>query len=738
MTEIPSLKLSDFHPGYQFLQYQLLEQIGFGGQGFVWSALDTSHNRIVAIKFSEVGDPEQKQESETQFKHQGNQLLRLAHPNILPLYDFGSILPIRYLVSPYVSGGSIHDRLVLRSFSSADILDYSVKIASALDYLHAQGIIHRDLKPSNILMDFGDRLYVADFGLARIVAETTQALHTGHGTPPYAPPEQHTMRELTYKSDIYGFGVMLYQMFTRQLPWNGEKSLGLQQLYSREEIPDPREINPDLPSDLLNVLRAMTSANPAGRPESATAAIRLIYGAFGMPIPAQQSDITPHTESSIDAEAMLRQSMSGWDPAGGGTIRLSLSKFALLDLEQREAEGGTASGTDVSAFMLQNALTYGYNDDFWWPRIANPKERLSIVSQLLSRDNKVVNERMVKHVVQDEQIRTLKTKLPEKMSLAFLEIAYRTDDPKLKVQIFNTLRTLTPAAKQWRETALGKTPDLALATLALEPPPAGGDAAKLIGHLRSQLAVESVVKSAKGEQRKSALLAIREAAGNLPGSIPQGIRLEISFEWLLRRLFDQPFVLLTVYAWIVLGVALSTGIRTFLAFRLPEILDSMRITVSLERGIFLGVIFGFGIFITRVIVERFPESNATLRIGLATFLGGVFLNIALFTYAVLMTDTVPQGLLISAGCLIISLAYAIGGLMRNRPLRMILSAVAVMAALAGSWWGHLLLARSGITMTPIFFYEYQWTLMQTIGTMLVVAIPMAILGNFGKLSPESE
>ncbi|HAA01912.1 MAG TPA: hypothetical protein DCE18_00910, partial [Syntrophobacteraceae bacterium] len=92
MPDPLSVRLSELHPGYQFLQYQLLEQIGYGGQGFVWSALDSAQNRIVAIKFNEVDDPEQRQESETQYKRQAGQLLRLTHPNILPLYDFGSIL----------------------------------------------------------------------------------------------------------------------------------------------------------------------------------------------------------------------------------------------------------------------------------------------------------------------------------------------------------------------------------------------------------------------------------------------------------------------------------------------------------------------------------------------------------------------------------------------------------------------------------------------------------------------
>ena len=731
-----SIRLSELHPGYQFLQYQLLEQIGFGGQGFVWSALDSSHNRIVAVKFNEVGDPEQRQESENQYRRQASQLLRLNHPNILPLYDFGSILPVRYLVTPYITGGSLHDRLVAGSLSSDQILSYSLRIASALDYLHGQGIVHRDLKPSNILMDFGNQLYVADFGLARIVADTTQALHTGHGTPPYAPPEQHTMRDLTYKSDIFALGVMVYQMLTRQLPWEGEKSLGLQQLYSKEEIPDPAEINPELPPRVHQVLRVMTSANPDSRPATAMDAVRMLHSAFGVSMPDLQpvEKLRP-VDSNLDTESMLKRSMSGWD-ADGGTVRLSLTKFAVLDLEQKQSGEDSTVDSNSALFMLQNALTFGYNDDYWWSRVTNPKERLVTTSQLLSKENAVINERIVRHLAKDEQIRSLKARLPEKMTLTFLETAYRTDDPELKVMIFDTLKDLSPVAKQWRESALGKTPDTALAALALESAPVGEKAAGLIGHLRSQQAVEAIVKSARGERRNAALLAVQQSAGSLPRSIPQRVRMEVAGEWTMRRLIDQPLVLLSVYGWIILGIAVSTGLQSYITYRLPQFMDTLRISSSFERGIILGILMGFAILVTRIIVERFPESKALLRVGMATLLGVTLLSVSKFIFDVLVLKTVPQGVLISAGSLFISLGFALSGLVRSRPLRALITMAAVMTALAGSWWGHLMLARSGMTMTPLFIYDYTWTSSQVLITMIIVALPMSILSNLGDLAPK--
>src|SRR6185436_8483042 len=98
---------------------------------------------------------------------------------------------------------------------------------------------------------------------------STLAFHTGHGTPPYSPPEQIQMKAITPKSDVYSFGILLYEMFTGQLPWNGKKQLSIEQLNSKEELPDPREFNKDLPPLLTSVLRRVTAADPELRPPSA-------------------------------------------------------------------------------------------------------------------------------------------------------------------------------------------------------------------------------------------------------------------------------------------------------------------------------------------------------------------------------------------------------------------------------------------------------------------------------------
>jgi hypothetical protein len=727
---------TDLIPGYQVLQYQLLELIGYGGQGFVWSAIDKTNDRIVAIKFNKIDGPDQKLESDAQFKHQAGQLMQLSHPNILPLFDFGTFPPYRYLVSPFLSGGSLQERIFSGTLSIQNTLDFSARIASVLDYLHGKGIIHRDLKPSNILLDSRNHPYVADFGLARNIVDTTQAMHTGHGTPPYAPPEQHTLRELTLKSDIFGFGVMLFEMFTRQLPWEGKKSLGLQQLYTEDEIPDPREINPGVPPGVWNVLRTMTSADPDKRYASAMQAVSALFAAFNLNLPSQiLKDAFPY-QPAQDAGFLLQQYMKGWTPEAGASC-LNLTHFAVIDSEQRKIIGTPQGGLNNAAFMFQHAIVLGYNDDFWWAQVADPADRLRLSVLLAGGENRVINERVVRHIVQDKQIRSLKTRLTESAAIVFLEVSRSNKDPELRRGIFNTLLDLSPASIRWRSTAFGAEADRLLAALALEPPPEGDDAAALIGILRTTLAVETILNSEAGKRRNEALLAVQQSAGSLPPSIPDRIRLESTGRWLIRRMFDQPLRLLSVYGWIVLGIALSTGLQTYLTYRLPQFMDTLRILGSLERGAILGLILGIGILATRVIVERLPGINGFLRMGAALLFGAILINLAFFIFDVLMNSLVPAGILVSAGSLLIAAGYGLGGLVKPRFIKILITSVFVSVAIAGSWAGHVLLSRLNIAMSPVFFYEYSWTVVQVFATVLIVTIPMSILGNLGDLSPSS-
>jgi len=277
----PIFQLTDFQIGTKFNSFQMLEQIGSGGQGVVWSALEAQHNRIVAIKFNEVASDSLSQLiDDLPFEHQIGSLADMKHPNILPTLDHGQFGQYQYLVSLYVPGGSLFDRIKIGPIYRREFLHIAAQISAGLSYSHKRGVIHRDLKPPNILIDNDQRLYITDFGLARAVSITTASVHTGRGTPPYAPPEQHSMTDISPQSDIYSFGIILYEMLTRRLPWSGQKTLGIQQLHTQDQLPDPRDIDPSLPPDLIQVLRLMTAAAPKDRPSSADEIMPMLDSAF--------------------------------------------------------------------------------------------------------------------------------------------------------------------------------------------------------------------------------------------------------------------------------------------------------------------------------------------------------------------------------------------------------------------------------------------------------------------------
>jgi serine/threonine protein kinase len=730
MTEGKLTLLNNFFPGNQFRQYKLLEQIGVGGIGLVWSALDQIQNCIVAIKLNEIDEDNQT----VNFIMLDRHITGLHHPFVLPTYDFGIWQNIQYIVTPYIPGGSLEDRLNdTEPFQIQEALQYAAEIASALDFLHGENVIHRDLKPANILINFDHHLYVADFDLARVLSETTQSMHTGRGTPAYAPPEQHRMAVITPQSDLYSLGIVLFEMFTRKLPWNGEVSLGIQQLSSNAEMPDPREINPDLPAGLVEVLRKMTDVNPNNRPKTAGEAMQMVYSCFEMEPIIVSTNIQKDEIALRDFESaeLLRISQARWEQSGETSV-LNLTKFAFIDLKYSGVNETLAPNT--LRFMLTNALFFGYQDNYWWKKITGPNERLSIASQILSKKNEAIKDRIVNHLIEDHEIHSLTGKLPKDLINSLIEITYKTQNDSLREKTLSLIRNLTRAPLKWRETAFGVEADKNLGLLATQETATGAEAAKLIGHLHSESAALAVLRTANINQLSTIFQNIQLAAGSLPASIPFNLRLIVTGKRLQQLLTARPTSLLLVFAMAFLGTAIGTSLQIFFTYRLPSFLDLERITVSIERGGFLGVVFGLGILVTRLIAERISMLNTFPRIMLATIIGGLGLNIGLFTYDVLILQNAPHGLLVTTGCLLIAFGYAIGTLLRGMLAKTLVSALAIFTALAGSWWVHVNLATASTDISPVFFYEYTWAFAQVLGIVLLATLPMAILGNLFDLS----
>lgn len=722
-------------PGASFRQYKLLERVGVGGQGVVWSALEPGRKRIYAVKFSEIPDGDQARAEDARIDQQLNRLIQLHHPHILPFLDYGIENTLRFTIAPYIPGHTLAHKTRTSALPSNETLRYGMEVASALDFLHQEGIIHRDLKTSNILLDMSGHTYLADFGLARFISTSTLAFHTGHGTPPYASPEQIQSRPVTPKSDVFSFGILLYEMLTGQLPWNGKKQLGLEQTHSQQEIPDPREFNERLPPLTVDVLRLATAANPAQRPDSAGEVMRLLLGVFKLspdahPKPAAFDETDMYNQ---DVEALLNEGFTQWKSTNG-MHNLGLTNFVLIDLAREKI--------DVRMhrrFMLAQALTYGYNDEQWWSIVRNPRERIAVSLELLGKRNEAITGRIVGRLMEDKVNRALPDELPEDMVASLLETGTKTDNAFLRQKLFEGIRTLTKPGQAWVDP--GSSTEQwrrQLGNLALEDSESGDAAAQLIGHLRSPAAVRAVLEQKDDERKYDALVLIQREAGNLPSIVRGSLRIRLLADSMMQRLMQQPIHLLGAYAAAFLGAAAGIGLHVYWTYRLPNFFDTARITTAVEQGLIIGSIFGLGIFITRLTMDRFHSPVAFLRIIIGTTAGGMAMNISLFLFHVLFLNTPPRGFLLTAGSGVIALTFAISSLLDLRLVKMGLSIAGILAAITATWWIHINFSPSPEDLTPMFKYDYAWPLTQVFLSALVTAFFMGTLGNLVNLSIKNE
>lgn len=728
MAETASLPLPDFRPGGLFQQYQLLEQIGTGGQGIVWSGRDLQQARVVAIKFSEVGESDQERAYNEMLSLQSAKLVGLRHPFILPLYEVGLTGRIRYFVSRYAAGGTLLQQLSAGPLEVGEVLRYASEIAAALTFLHQQGIVHRDLKSSNVLTDLSRNAYLSDFGIARFLSASTQAIHTGRGTPVYAPPEQHTMAAISPQSDIYSFGILLYELFTGRLPWDGEAALGIRQLYSAEELPDPRQVNPGLPPALTDVLRRMTAVEPADRPASAAEALESLCAAFDLP-PISPPSAASRDEMTIleqDAQELVRHSLPRWE--SDRRASLSLTKFALVSEYYRRLRSSQAVPEPLDGFLLYHALIFGFDHSFWWQQIDSPSRRLAVAGEILRRGG-TRSLALTLALLENEPPPPLPSdSLPPSLVEALLELAAS------RQEALELLRRLNAAPPAWRETAFGSDRDARLARLALQDSDLGDQAARLIGHLRSETATRLLLGADDRQRSAAALQIILAAAGSLPPRLPASLRQRIALAWLVDQLLERPLNLLAGYALAFLGALLGFGLQAYLTARVPTFWEARHIILSLERGAIFGAPFALAILATRVIMERFRRRPRPARLGLASVLGALLLYLAVFIYDVFVLNAPPTGLIVPAACLLIAFGFSTAALIRRRPARMLVSGLTLFVGLAGAWWAHL----QWRIASPVLFYDYTWPPLSILGTLLLVAAPIAALSNLLPLAPEDE
>jgi len=251
--------------------YRIVERVGRGGMATVYKAYQPALERYIAIKVIHKQLAADDEQFLRRFQREAKAVASLRHPNIVQVFDFGTEDDVTYMVMEYLTGTTL--KSVLNALAQkgdtmgqAEVLRIFQALAGALEHAHQQGMVHRDIKPANVMLTTKGDVILTDFGIAKIVGGT-QYTATGAvtGTPAYMSPEQGCGERGNERSDIYALGVMLYEMVTGRVPFDADTPLAILMRHIRAPLPLPRQLNPNIPQAVEQVILKALAKTPNDR-----------------------------------------------------------------------------------------------------------------------------------------------------------------------------------------------------------------------------------------------------------------------------------------------------------------------------------------------------------------------------------------------------------------------------------------------------------------------------------------
>ena len=301
--------------------YELLEEVGRGGQGVVFRARQKSLNRTVALKVISLGQWASEAHLK-RFRREAEAAASLDHPGIVPIHEVGSAMASATSACKFIEGGQLDEVVRREPIPIRGAVELIAKVARTVHYAHEHGILHRDIKPGNILLDKNGEPHLTDFGLARLLDTQSSVTRTIDvlGTPSYMAPEQAAgeTTKLSKATDVYGLGAVLYQLLTGQPPFAGGTTYETIRLLRDTEPRPPRLLNSKIDRDLSTICLKCLEKDPQRRYPSALAlAEDLEHWLKHEPIQARRTGILHPWQKVGATQSNQRPSRSVPDRTGG-------------------------------------------------------------------------------------------------------------------------------------------------------------------------------------------------------------------------------------------------------------------------------------------------------------------------------------------------------------------------------------------------------------------------------------
>ena len=255
-------------------RYVLEERIGRGGMGEVWRGTDSVLGREVAVKLIDLRTvPDES--GAARFEREARATAGLSHEGVVTVHDSGVEDHTAYLVMELLPGPSLAERIAAGPVPVDEVVEVGRQVASALEAAHARGLVHRDIKPGNIAYAADGRVRVLDFGITQLAESTGSqsltATHTVMGTAEYLAPEQALGGRVDGRADLYALGCVLHALLAGQPPFRGPTPVATMMMHANDLVPDVRDLRPDTPDWLADLVHDLLAKQPDQRPESAAA-----------------------------------------------------------------------------------------------------------------------------------------------------------------------------------------------------------------------------------------------------------------------------------------------------------------------------------------------------------------------------------------------------------------------------------------------------------------------------------